>query len=164
MLAALMSQQVSARQESPGDGQAQGASGPPPSPPPGPPPGGESRASSQFAGDTLSSLLDAQAKPPSASDMAGKLIGAIDANGDGQVSLAEITQALSGGGADSTSSSSSSSSSSSLSDAFGKLDTNGDGALSSNELASALQSFRGAHHHHHGGGARPAQQTASVTA
>jgi Ca2+-binding EF-hand superfamily protein len=159
LLAALMSQQISTGQDSPSDDQAQGVSGPPSGPPPGPPPGGG--PSSQFAGDTLTSLLDAQSQKPSASDMAAKLISALDSNGDGSVSLDEITKALSGDG---TAATSTSSSSNPLSDAFNKLDTKGDGKLSSDELASGLQAMHSHRHGHHGHHVQAQDETQAQTA
>ena len=111
-------------------------------------------SSSQFASDTLSSLLSAQTSP--SSDLASKLIGSLDTDGDGSLSQDEVANAV---GASSTD----------ISSKFAKLDSNGDGKLSQGELSSALDSAvnsaggppqggppPGVHHghHHHGGMAK----------
>lgn len=114
---------------------------------PTPPTNGPSGA--QFATQTLASLLTTQQAPPSASDIAQKVISAVDSDGDGSLSLDEVEKAL---GQDTTSGSGA------LSQAFGQLDTNGDGKLSQDELASAISAHVSAsnahhhHHHHHAGG------------
>ena len=132
--------------------------------------------SNQFAPDVLSALISAQAGPPTSSQVAQGLISTLDSNGDGSLSLSEITNALNGSGGTSGSSQTSGTSSG-LSAAFGKIDTNGDGQLSADELASALttaaqdaqngQGPQGAHghhhHHHHGGGAAPANQNTATS-
>jgi hypothetical protein len=121
-------------QQVPSDGQAVGKSDLSSEPPPGPPPPGATLASA-----TLASLLDAQQAKPSASDLASKLVSAADADGDGSLSLDEITQALSGkqkGGASKTS------------DAFNSLDADSDGKLSAGELTAGLQKMMTTHHNH----------------
>lgn len=118
-----------------------------------PPTGGPNAA--QFTSDTLASLLSAQEAPPSSSDVAGKIIGVADANGDGALSLNEVEQAL---GADTTSGADA------LSQAFNSIDTNGDGQVDASELTNALDAQKGAqgaqaahhgHHAHHAHQARP---------
>jgi hypothetical protein len=129
----------SAGQQVPGDGQGVGNSDPSTSSPSGPPPAGATLTSA-----TLASLLDAQQTKPSASDIASQLISNADTDGDGSLSLDEITNALSGNQKKDPTQ---------LSDAFNTLDSNGDGKLSSDELASGLQTMMQAHHHHgHGHG------------
>ena len=109
-----------------------------------PPTGGPNAA--QFTSDTLASLLSAQEAPPSSSDVAGKIIGVADTNGDGALSLNEVEQAL---GADTTSGADA------LSQAFNSIDTNGDGQVDASELTNALDAQKGAqgaqaaHHGHH---------------
>ncbi len=110
-------------------------------------------ASTQFAADTLSSLLSAQEGPPSAANVASQVINAADTNGDGSLSLSEVENAL---GASSTSSNAST-----IAQEFAQIDTNGDGQISATELTNALQAqngsqgadgtqgAQGAHHHHH---------------
>jgi Ca2+-binding EF-hand superfamily protein len=106
----------------------------------------------QFSTDLLSSLMGLQSSgAPSASDESASLIKTADANGDGQLSADEISQALSQGGA-----------APDVTQAFASLDANGDGQLSQTELAAGLsklqqdsgagQVHHGHHHHHHGGG------------
>jgi Ca2+-binding EF-hand superfamily protein len=119
--------------DSDGDGDSSGSSGAPPPAPPG---------QAQLADRTLSSLVDLQASPPSASDIASTLLGAFDANKDGSLSLDEVQTALAkmGDTADA----------SKVKDAFAKLDTNGDGSLSTDELTAAIQAHQKAGHAHHG--------------
>jgi Ca2+-binding EF-hand superfamily protein len=127
-----------------------------------------STPSQQFSSDLLATLISAQAAPPSASNVAGKLISNLDTNGDGTLSLSEVEKALSNGGAVQTSSAATAS----LTSAFNKIDTNGDGQISQSELTTALQTLvqdaqsqGGNHHHHHhsSGGADQAQaQTGST--
>lgn len=74
----------------------------------------------------------------SSTDLADTLMGQLDQNGDGTLSLTEIENAL---GISPTSSSASS-----LSTAFNSLDTNGDGQLSTSEIAAGIDAFRAAHH------------------
>jgi Ca2+-binding EF-hand superfamily protein len=109
-----------------------------------------------------------QQGPPSSTDIANKVIGAVDADGDGQLSLAEIEKAL---GADTTSGTDASSQAN-MGQAFAKLDANGDGKISADELASALDAKKAAdsssvagpggvhrhHHAHHASSADLAQQ------
>ena len=99
------------------------------------PTGGPNAA--QMASKTLASLLSTQEQPPSAEDIAGKILSKVDTNGDGKLSLDEIKAAL---GGDSTSSTASN-------DAFAKVDTNGDGAISADELTAAIKSRHGHHGH-----------------
>jgi len=117
------------------------------------PTGGLSAA--QFASNMLSSLLSTQEAPPSSSDIAAKVIGAADTNGDGSLSLDEVEQAL---GQDTTSGADA------LGQAFAKLDTDGDGQISDSELTSALdarQAAGGAPHAHHAHHAHHAQASSS---
>jgi Ca2+-binding EF-hand superfamily protein len=116
-------------QDLPGSGQAPTAA----STPPAQPTSGASAA--QFTADTLSSLLSAQEAPPSSSDVAAKLIGTADTNGDGALSLDEVGTAL---GQDTTSGADA------LGQAFAKVDANGDGQLSASELSSALDAQKSA--------------------
>ena len=98
----------------------------------------------QFASKTLASLLSAQEAPPSNADIAGKIIGVADGDGDGSLSLTEVEKAI---GADTTSGADP------LGQAFAALDTNGDGQIGADELTAALdarQAAQGAHHGHHG--------------
>jgi len=143
LLASLFQQQgPPTGQDVPGDSAA-------PAPPPAPstptPPTSAPDAA-QFASTTLASLLDTQQGPPSADSVAQQVISAVDANGDGSLSLDEVEKAL---GQDSNSASSG------LTQAFAQLDTNGDGNLSQDELSSAIsaqqqqQGTAGVHHHHH---------------
>ncbi|HWE45077.1 MAG TPA: EF-hand domain-containing protein [Caulobacteraceae bacterium] len=104
-----------------------------------------------LASNVLSNLFDAQQQQPPApgSFMAGQILKADDTNGDGQLSLQEITNALTpanGTAPDATS----------LQTAFNQLDSNGDGELSASELAAGIGKMTqthstGHHHHHHGG-------------
>jgi hypothetical protein len=121
-------------QQVPSDGQTVGNSDPPADPPPGPPPAGSTLATA-----TLSSLLDAQQAKPSVTDLVGKLISDADSDGDGSLSLSEITSALSGKQNGGTSR---------MSAAFDSLDADGDGKLSSSELQEGLQTLFKAHHNH----------------
>jgi Ca2+-binding EF-hand superfamily protein len=127
----------------------------------------------QVATDTLSSLLSAQEAPPSPADVAQQVIGAVDINSDGELSLSEIENALGANGASSPTGATTSLSADALSQAFSSIDTDGDGEISASELTNALaaqngsqdtqalqgqQGPQGAHHHHHahhahGGGA-----------
>jgi Ca2+-binding EF-hand superfamily protein len=122
--------------------------------PPQPASGGPS--ASQFATATLSSLLTTQQAPPSSADIANKVIGAVDTDGDGQLSLDEIEKAL---GQDTTSGTDAPSLAA-MSQAFAKLDANGDGKISGAELAGGLDAQKaqqastgtppaGVHRHHH---------------
>ncbi len=115
--------------------------GQPPSPPPASQPAGRTSAA-QFASSTLASLLSAQEAPPTSAEVAGKIISAADADGDGALSLSEIEKAI---GADTTSGTDP------LSQAFASLDTNGDSKVSASELSTALDVQKGAggaHRHH----------------
>jgi len=142
-----------ADQDSDGDG-----------PPPPPPPRSSGQASSQFASSTLASLLSVQ-QQPSASDFAAKLIGQVDSNGDGSLSLDEIKSVLEKAGLTKTSATTDTSAGESLAKAFGKLDSNGDSKLDTSELASALETLMKAHHGHRHGPPPPPppQDTASAT-
>ena len=129
-----------------------------------------STPSQQFSSDLLATLISAQAAPPSASGVAGKLISNLDANGDGTLSLSEIENALSNGASAQTSSAATAS----LTSGFNKIDANGDGQISQTELATALQtlvqdaqSLSGPRHHHHhqpaGDGDQAQDQTQTQT-
>jgi Ca2+-binding EF-hand superfamily protein len=98
----------------------------------------------------LASLLSAQEAPPSSSNVASKVIGAADANGDGSLSLNEVEQAL---GADTTTGASA------LGQAFSSVDSNGDGQISAGELTTALDAQKGAQGAHHGHHAHHAHGT-----
>src|SRR5450432_3796988 len=89
----------------------------------------------QFATDTLASLLSAQEAPPSSANVAAKIIGVADTNGDGSLNLTEVESAL---GADTTTGAEASSSANALSQAFNSIDTNSDGQISAGELTNAL--------------------------
>jgi Ca2+-binding EF-hand superfamily protein len=73
-------------------------------------------------------------KGVSSQDLASKIIGAGDTDGDGSLSQSELQNQLGKGGV--------SMSSSDFAAAFGKLDTNGDGTLSGAELAAAIDALR----------------------
>lgn len=157
-LASLISQASggsrSAGQVLPGADQGSDQGGPPPPPPPRS--GGQ--ASSQFAANTLASLLSVQ-QQPSASDLASKLIGQVDTDSDGSLSLDEIRSTLEKAGLGKASSTSVTSSQDLLTSAFGKLDGNGDGKLDTSELTSALEEMMKSHHgHRHGPPPPPAMQ------
>jgi hypothetical protein len=109
--------------------------------------------SSQFASNILSALMSAQTQP-SDQTIAGKIISAINPNGNGSLDLSQVEQALTG------SSATTSAQQQSIASAFAQLDTNADGSLSQGELANALQTLQqddgpqatdgaGGHHHHH---------------
>jgi Ca2+-binding EF-hand superfamily protein len=66
----------------------------------------------------------------SSTDAASQMLGALDTNGDGQLSADEIQTGLG------------SNSGASLTSALGTLDTNGDGQLSASELSTAIDAFR----------------------
>jgi len=150
LLDLLLQRQVApAGQDLPGADSA--SAGPAPSPPQ--PASGPSAA--QFTSDTLSSLLSAQEAPPSSADVAAKVVGTADTNGDGALSLDEVESAL---GQDTTSGADA------LGQAFAKVDTNGDGSVDANELSSALdaqKSASGAHHAHHAHHAHQAAPSSS---
>lgn len=99
--------------------------------------------SNRFAADTLSSLLSLQ--QTSSNDLANKLIGKVDGDGDGSLSLAEIESTLSG----TPKSASGAAASDPLAQAFASLDTDGDGKLGTSELSRALDTLKASHHHHH---------------
>ena len=129
-----------------------------------------STPSQQFSSDLLATLIAAQAAPPSASSVAGKLISNLDADGDGSLSLSEIEKALSNGASAQTSSATTAS----LTSGFNKIDANGDGQISQTELTTALQALvqdaqsqggvRRHHHHHPSGDADQAQAQTSSSA
>lgn len=115
-----------------------------------------STAGGQFAPTTLGSLLSVQQQtfqPPTAGDLAAKLIKQADRNGDGQLNLSEVASALGGQG----------SSAGAAQAAFSKLDADGDGQLSASELTAAINSFRQAHGRG-GSNAAPAPSQVSATA
>lgn len=89
----------------------------------------------------------------SSTDLADTLMGQLDQNGDGTLSLSEIENTL---GVSSTSSDASG-----LSSAFESLDSNGDGQLSTSEISAGIDAFRAAHHR---ASAEPAQTTTSAGA
>lgn len=144
-LALLVSEAASASQGAgqvlPGVDQDPGRQGPPPPPPP----RSSRQASDQFASNTLASLLSVQ-QQPSASDFAAKLIGQVDANGDGNLSLDEIKATLEKAGLTKASSNAGAGDVDPLAQAFGKLDGNKDGQLDSTELTSALEAMMASHH------------------
>jgi Ca2+-binding EF-hand superfamily protein len=70
--------------------------------------------------------------PPASADIAAKLIGDVDADGDEALSLDEVLKTLEAEASDA------------LATAFGGLDTDGDGKLGGAELTSALDAFRAA--------------------
>jgi len=134
------------RPQAPPTGQdlpgAASAGSTPPAAPPTPPAAGPDTA--RFAARTLASLLTAQEAPPSSAELADKIIGVADGDGNGSLSLGEVEKAI---GADTTSGADA------LGQAFASVDTNGDGQIGSDELTAALDARKahGAHHgHHHG--------------
>jgi Ca2+-binding EF-hand superfamily protein len=146
----LQPQAPPAGQDLPGGATTAAASAPTP------PSGGPS--ATRFVSHTLASLLSAQEAPPTSADIAGKIIGVADTNGDGALSLNEVETAL---GSDTTSGADG------LGQAFSAIDTNGDGQISADELTTALdaqtavQGTQGAHHGHHGRHAHPAPPSSS---
>lgn len=160
MLASLQTQATSSAGQSLPTASQDQTSAATPVAPPGPPPGGDSQASSRFAANTLSSLLGVQQQAPQVSSFATKLIGQVDSNGDGQLSLTEIEQALGQGstpasGASATTAATAATTAAAtdpLAAAFAKLDTNGDGQISGSELTAALKAHHHHGHHRHGGG------------
>jgi hypothetical protein len=110
------------------------------------PPGG------LLGSSVLGALFGTQQQAPFDSTLAGKVISSADGNGDGQLSQAEVSTAL-------TPANGTAPDAASLSAAFAKLDTNGDGQLSQTELTAGLQAMQqdgqtqlGAlqpHHPHH---------------
>jgi Ca2+-binding EF-hand superfamily protein len=84
---------------------------------------------------------------PSSDDLAAKLIGDVDGDKDGALSLDEVNSALSGKTTDSKG----------VAEAFGKLDSDADGKLSTSELSAALTAFQSAH-------SRQGQSQSSVSA
>ena len=118
----------SAGQTSPSTGAfspGKGASAPPP--PPGPPPA--DMAGGGLSSNTMSALLESQESASSGKDLVSSLIGELDADGDGALSLSEIGTAL--GSSDTTE----------IANAFASLDTDGDGLMSADELESGLQAM-----------------------
>lgn len=117
-----------------------------------------------FATDMMAVLLQAQSQQSMASQAATGLIGALDTNGDGSLSLSEVDQAMSKTG---LTPASTDASTSPFAKAFGKMDTNGDGQLSGSELTAALQTLEQTaaagmtaphRHHHHRTDPGPTQQ------
>lgn len=76
----------------------------------------------QMSSDILSSLMGMQVQPPSASDMASRMMSNLDANSDGALSVDEVSS-ISDGAAE----------------AFATLDTDSDGSLTSEELTAAFE-------------------------
>ena len=108
--------------------------------------GGAGQTATAQAGATAAGLSGAHghrhhhhggAEAASSTGAAASLVSALDQNGDGQVSLVEITDALTAPAAGGLTKASDS-----LTAAFGKLDANGDGKLSSDELSSAIQAYQ----------------------
>jgi Ca2+-binding EF-hand superfamily protein len=127
----------------------------PSGPPPGPPPSG---ASDQFSGVTLASLISAQETTPTSSDLATSMLQQSDTDGDGELSVDEIANAI---GADTASGTDA------LTAAVNKLDTDGDGKLSADELTAGIdsaqqaQQVHGGHHGHHAHKAESSSDVAS---
>lgn len=95
----------------------------------GPPPmRAEGGAGQRFGGDTLSSLLATQ----SVEELAGSLMEAGDADGDGLMTTSELSKALSAGKTDGASQDDLAAS------IVAALDGDGDGGLSSSEISSAI--------------------------
>ncbi|HEY4031880.1 MAG TPA: hypothetical protein VGM25_16160, partial [Caulobacteraceae bacterium] len=148
-------------------------------------PAAGSTPADMFSSSTLGALTSAQEnggdwRQQMDSDLAGQMVGQLDGNGDGTLSLSEVENALgvssgtaTGGadGADANGASSSTAAQDGVSAAFTQIDANGDGQLSADELTNALNQAQapvhrggGGHHHHHGGGAPPdALDTDSTT-
>ena len=84
---------------------------------------------------TMSAMVSMQMEAPAASDVASDLIDALDTDGDGEVSAAEIAAAFSSAGLDD----------SGVTDALGEIDTDANGALSADELTTAIASDMEAH-------------------
>ena len=127
---------AAAGQEMPGFAPTAGSGGPPPAAPPGPPP--SARTGPGLTAATLSSLLDVQ--KDRGGDLVSKMIAAADSDGDGKLSISEISAAT--GVSDSAS----------ITKAFTALDANGDQSLNANELGAGLQAAQphGRRGHHHG--------------
>jgi Ca2+-binding EF-hand superfamily protein len=136
LLAALLQQASSAGQgqsteETSGDSCRAGGS--PPGPPPGPPPGGGAKS---LSSNTLRSLLESQdetKKTDKLGDFAARIIEATDTDGDGALSVEEITGALGQKAPEG------------LADAVASLDSDEDGLLGKTELTDALAARRQAH-------------------
>ena len=126
----------------------------------GPPPmRGAGGPGGHFSGDTLSALLSTQ----SAGDLAGSVMKAGDADGDGKLTTDEIAKALAANAPDAVKGQGMEDKM--ASDIVSALDTDGDGSLSSSEISSAITKaasdessaqasaggVQGHHHHHHGG-------------
>lgn len=126
------------------------------------PPAPGSTPADMFSGQTLGALTSAQEgsggwRQQMDAGLANQMIGQLDSDGDGSLSLSEIENAL---GTTSTTNGGNSTSSTDaqdgLSAAFAAVDANGDGQLSSDELTNALGQMQTQHahghgHHHHGG-------------
>ncbi len=121
-------------------------------------------ASSQFATETLSALLQAQSGQTNpATAIADQVINTLNPGGT-SLSLSQVETALTG-------SSASSPANTALASAFSQLDTNGDGQLSASELAAGVEALQQAdggghhhHHHHHAEASSSTDATASTTA
>ena len=115
-------------------------------PPPPPPP---AATTNPAADSMLATLIDLQSSQSLASQASSSLIKALDSNGDGQLSMDEVTKAM---GGSTSSAASGAASTSPVAQAFAKLDANGDGQLSADELTKAMQALEQSaqtHRHHH---------------
>jgi hypothetical protein len=125
--------------------------------------GANTLQSSLLSPNLLNSLFGVQQSPDQT--LASQIVATGDTNGDGQLSLAEVTSML-------TQADGSAPNATSLQAAFNQIDGNGDGEISQSELATALQSMQqsgqagGAHHHHHhhhGGGMQTASNDSTTS-
>ncbi len=91
-------------------------------------------ANTQFAPNTLAALISAQGAAPTAAETASALIGAVDGDGDGALSLTELRAAQPG----KAGTAHDADSQGPLARKFAKLDADADGQLSLAELQSAL--------------------------
>ena len=104
----------------------------------------------------MATLISAQSEGSLADKAASSLIGALDGDKSGSLSLTEVQSALLGEAPAAGASDAASSVSARIAQGFAKLDTNGDGQLGADELASAMRTLEqraassvGRHHHHH---------------
>ncbi len=108
--------------------------------------------------DMMATLISAQSGGSLADKATASLIGALDSNKDGSLSLAEVQAALMGSAPAAGASDSAGSLGAQILSGFGKLDANGDGQLGATELANAMRAmeqsaanglgWRHRHHHH----------------